>query len=344
MVANIVVSGETLTGKTMVVLALAKHLKEKGMKVGYLKPVGRQDDEDAAVMKQVLDMDTPTEVICPIHRIGSSFDELLKIGAKKLQEQLAQSYNEVGKGKDVVLIEGPKAPWNLMHVNLSAPELVNMFAAHVICLVNFPDVSAIDDILLQQSLFKSEEGKKIYIVLNMVPPMLKNTVEEKVTAFVTENGMTLLGTIFTNRELFSPTIGEILESLDGQMVLGEDKLNLTIDQFMVGSMGPENALKWFRRAKDKAVITSGDRADICLAAMETDTNLLILTGGVGPEIRTLSHAREIGIPIMMTAYDTYTTSKIVDSLLGTVSSKNLGKVPIIEKIVGNALDFSRLDL
>jgi BioD-like phosphotransacetylase family protein len=107
-------------------------------------------------------------------------------------------------------------------------------------------------------------------------------------------------------------------------------------------MAPENALKWFRRAKDKAVITSGDRSDICLAAMETDTNLLILTGGMGPDIRTIAKAREVGVPIMMTAHDTYTTGKIVNSLIGSVNLDNLSKVPVIEDIIIKAIDFSQI--
>ena len=46
---------------------------------------------------------------------------------------------------------------------------------------------------------------------------------------------------------------------------------------------------------------------------------------------------------MMTAHDTYTTGKIVDSLVGTVNPDNLEKAPIIEKIIIDAIDFSRVE-
>ncbi len=120
-------------------------------------------------------------------------------------------------------------------------------------------------------------------------------------------------------------------------------MDLLVDRFMVGSMAPENALKWFRRAKDKAVITSGDRSDICLAALETDTNLLILAGGMGPDIRTLSRARDLGVPIMMTAHDTYTTSQKVDRLVGTVNPENKKRVATVQSIVGKAIDLTGFD-
>jgi BioD-like phosphotransacetylase family protein len=174
--------------------------------------------------------------------------------------------------------------------------------------------------------------------------MLKKTINENIASFLEEQNLNLYGVIYNNRELFSPTVAEIQRALEGEMVLGDDKMELPIDQFIVGSMAPENALKWFRRAKDKAVITSGDRTDICLAAMETDTNLLILTGGLGPDIATLSRARERKIPIMMTANDTYTTSQIVDNLVGSVTPENKTKLLVIERLIGDALDLSSLGL
>ncbi|MHA2361694.1 MAG: DRTGG domain-containing protein, partial [Candidatus Thorarchaeota archaeon] len=173
---------------------------------------------------------------------------------------------------------------------------------------------------------------------------LKNTVLENIKPFLEENSVSFLGMILHKRELFSPTISEILKALKGQIVTGDDKLDLLIDQFMIGSMAPENALKWFRRAKDKAVITSGDRADICQAALETDTNLLILAGGMGPDIGTIARAKERGVPILMTAHDTYTTGQIVDGLIGSVTPENKEKVAIIERIIGEALDLGKIGI
>lgn len=342
MAQAIVISGHTQTGKTLVALGLARYLRNMGKRVSYLKPVGEVNDEDAAVMKQVLDIEVGLDSIMPVARTRVDFDEFLKVGHDELLGRIIGAYTEVSKEVDYVIVEGTAAPWNMLHVDLSTPQISSQLSASVICLVNFPDESAIDDILLLRNLFQQAGVEDLSIVLNQVPPMLKNLVNDHIGRFVESNGLKFLGAIYRRRELFSPTIREILNALDGQMVIGEDKLKLLIDQFMIGSMAPENALKWFRRAKDKAVITSGDRSDICLAAMETDTNLLILTGGIGPDISTLARAREIGVPIMMTGHDTYTASKIVDSLVGTVSPDNTDKVPAIEQIILESLAFDKI--
>ncbi|MFW9909989.1 MAG: DRTGG domain-containing protein [Candidatus Thorarchaeota archaeon] len=341
---NIVISGETLTGKTLVAIGLAAYLRQKGKKVGYLKPVGSANDEDAAVMKQVLDLDPNLDVICPIIQTRSSYDEFIRIGHDELLARIKKAYDEISKSVDVVIIEGPKAPWYLLHVGLSTPHLASEFNASVLGLVNFPDVTAIDEIHHLHNLFKLHGIDTMYFVLNMVPPIHRKLVSEKIGPYIESLGLGYLGAIYHRRELFSPTVREIKNILEGEMIEGPEKLDLLIDQFMVGSMAPENALKWFRRAKDKAVITSGDRADICLAAMETDTNLLILTGGIGPDVRTVARAKELGIPIMMTAHDTYTTGRLVDTLIGTVSRDDLEKVAIIEQIILEALDFRVLGI
>lgn len=354
MAKNIVISGETRAGKTMVALALASKLRAEGKSVSYFKPVGTKSfeystesmdvDVDAAIMKDVLVMKADLGCICPIVRTFVSHDELLRFGHDVLLKKIKKCYAEVSEGVDYVLIEGTKAPWHLLHVNLSTPQIAKEFDASVICLVNFSSAAAIDDVLLQKSLFQQHGIDSIGIMLKRVPPMFGDAIKEKIQPFLEEMGVRFCGVVFQNRELFSPNIGEILRALNGEMITGDDKLGVLIDHFMIGSMAPENALKWFRRVHDKAVITSGDRPDICLAALETDTNLLILAGGIAPDIRTVSRAKEQDISIMMTAHDTYATSRLVDGLLGTVTPKNKEKVPIIEQIVGEALDLSCLEL
>lgn len=354
MAKNIVITGDTVTGKTMVAIALASKLRADKKSVGYFKPSGIKSyihstsdedvDEDAAVMKDILGMKERLSCICPIVRHLSSYDELIRIGEEKLKEKVQTCYTKIAKNRDYVIIEGEKSPWNLLHVGLSTLDVARDFGATVICLVNFPDIAAIDDILLQKELFAKYGISRIGVVLNLVPPMLKKVVNESIRPFLEAQGMVFCGVLYDNRELFSPTVGDIMRALKGEMVTGMDKMDLLIDAFIVGSMAPENALKWFRQSKDKAVITSGDRTDICLAALETDTNLLILTGGVGPDIGTLSRARELSVPIMMTALDTYATSQIVDDLIGTVTVENKEKIAAVERIVGDALHVEHLDL
>jgi len=57
----------------------------------------------------------------------------------------------------------------------------------------------------------------------------------------------------------------------------------------------------------KAVIMGGDRADMAVTALETDTSCLILTGNLFPPAQVLSLADEKNVPVILVPYDTYTT-------------------------------------
>ncbi|MHA1768893.1 MAG: DRTGG domain-containing protein [Candidatus Thorarchaeota archaeon] len=354
MVKSIVISGVTRTGKTMVAIALARKIQSTGKSVGYFKPVGTKSyrhheiaedvDEDALLMKELLHMEEPLSTICPIVRTRAKYDEFLERGHSALKGLVNRSFHQIAEKYDIVLVEGTEAPWHLLHVGLSTPEIAKELDSEVVSLVNFPDVSAIDDVLLQRNLFNGIERKPIGTVLMQVPPMLRSVVTEEITSFLEHHDVRVIGVVYYSRELFSPTIREIRDALDAEIVSGHDNIDLPIGHFMVGSMAPENALKWFRRAKDKAVITSGDRTDICLAALATETRLLILTGGLGPDRATLTRAQEEGIAVIVTDKDTYTTSQLVNNLVGTVSVDNPGKLSIIEHVVGDALDFDKLNL
>jgi len=84
-------------------------------------------------------------------------------------------------------------------------------------------------------------------------------------------------------------------------------LNRLVEDVVIGSMTIDGALSYLRRAPNKAVITGGDRSDLAITALETSTSVLILTGGLYPDVSVLSRAIEKKVPVILVHYDTYTT-------------------------------------
>jgi BioD-like phosphotransacetylase family protein len=100
----------------MFCLGLALTLRENGLKVGYFKPVGwemvrdpdgRKVDEDAQLMKEVLNLSIPLEVISPII-LGTRFlEESSKIDPKTSEKKVLQAYEKASDDMDVMIVEGP---------------------------------------------------------------------------------------------------------------------------------------------------------------------------------------------------------------------------------------------
>jgi len=79
-------------------------------------------------------------------------------------------------------------------------------------------------------------------------------------------------------------------------------------------MTMDSALAYLRRAANKAVVMGGDRADLALAALETHTSVLILTGGLYPDVKVLARAGEKGVPVILTYQDTYTVIEMISQV------------------------------
>ena len=92
------------------------------------------------------------------------------------------------------------------------------------------------------------------------------------------------------------------------MLCAGDKLDQLAEHFSIGAMNVDAALRFFRRVPNKAVITGGDRADIQLAALQTSTRCLILTGDLYPNERILTRAEEMGVPVVLVSQDTSTVA------------------------------------
>ncbi|MBM4082116.1 MAG: hypothetical protein FJ278_20590, partial [Planctomycetes bacterium] len=108
-----------------------------------------------------------------------------------------------------------------------------------------------------------------------------------------------------------------------------------------GAMNVDAALKHFHMVPNKAVITGGDRADIQLAALETSTKCLILTGDLYPNDIIIGRAEQAGVPIIVVRTDTAATLDICENLTGHISLHS-GKIQRVADVVERELDFPLL--
>jgi hypothetical protein len=112
-------------------------------------------------------------------------------------------------------------------------------------------------------------------------------------------------------------------------------LDTLIETFTVGAMSAEAALSRFRRQQHKAVITGGDRSDIQLAALETSTAALILTGNLHPSPLILQQAEELGVPVLLVGTNTMET---VERIERTFGKTRLGQAEKLETFLTLVLE------
>jgi len=111
---------------------------------------------------------------------------------------------------------------------------------------------------------------------------------------------------------------------------------------LVGAMSVESALTYFRRKPNKAVITGGDRADIQLAALETSTRCLILTGHIYPSPAVINRAEELCVPVLLTRLDTLGSIEIIENFFGKSRFQSPQKIERFTEMLNAHFDFASL--
>ena len=347
MLPLLIESTESYAGKSLVCLGLGLKFQKDGFKIAYLKPLGKSPirigkvttDEDAVFIQDALRLDEPLDQLCPVVVTQDLIIDAYDGKVKGLEKKVKDAYGKVSRGKDIVLIGGGGSLHEGTLFGLSSVNLARNFKAKVILVDNAEHETNVDCIL------KAKEGLQdtlIGVILNRVPPYRIDFVKKKVIPFFKKRGVDVLGTIPLDPLLQSVSVRELQQILNGQFLFGKEHESDLIEKFFVGSMNADKAIDYFKKTKNKAVIVGGDRPDIILAALETPTSCVVLTGGLYPNEILLAKAEEMGIPMILVKDDTYTTVQKVDNVLGRLRVKEAKKAKLGAKIIEKEINFKLL--
>lgn len=344
----LIVSTEVFTGKTGICLSIALKAMASGKKVGYMKPVGnlpfRENgstvDRDAAFVKRVLKMDERVDLISPVVLNSPKTNRLFKGERFETSDEVKRAYDEISKDKELIVMEGSAHINDGRLFNVSAYEIAELLNAKMLLVTKLDNPYEIaDDILVAKDQMKDRfQG----VICNWVRRSQRELLTESIAPYLEDLGVKFYGFIPREQELLSVSVRELSEKLRGQVLCAENRLEESVDTFMVGAMGQEQALRFFQRQSNKAVITGGDRSDVQLAALETPTKALILTGNYTPTPTVLGVAEQKGIPVVLVDMDTLTAVDKTESLIGHVRVHEKSKLEKIQALVGENADLDRL--
>jgi BioD-like phosphotransacetylase family protein len=325
MIELFVSSTTKYTGKTMAVLGILDFWISRGLKVGYFKPIGKnftlkedvKVEEDVLLIKERFSLEDDLSLMCPFHLGHQDYVDLVLGKLGDAESKIYSAYEQVKKGKDAVLVGGGQDLFDGFSVGVSNIGFIERLDIPVI-LVDAPVFGEVNlDAIVAM---RDRLGDRLLgVILNRLPPESLDFIKQYFVPFLEGKGIKVWGLVPSNPKLSSLSVGEIRDVLGGEIICCEDRKGEAVENFMVGAMNVEGALKYFRAQANKAVITGGDRADIQLAALETPTKVLILTGGLYPDSSVISAAQDRNVPIMVVADDTMTAVSRMDSAVRKVS-------------------------
>ena len=345
MVPIFVASNSGFSGRTFISLGIAMKLAEQGYKVGYLKPMGKVPvkkgktiyDADALFIKETLGLDDPVETISPFVQTYESQTLLYEGGLKDVKKDVLAAFKTLKK-KDFVIIGGGGDLFEGALTGLHVLQLVNDLKAFVLMIEPWRG-EASADVLFGASKLIGE--RFLGGIMNKVPANTVNFVKETVRPFLEKKGVKVFGVFPKDRGLEAVTVRQLNDILNGKVLCCEDRLDEFVENFSVGAMDVDSALAHFRRMQNKAVITGAYRSDIQLAAMETSTRCIILTGGLTTNDVVIGKAQAKGVPIITVTEDTFTTIDKIESQMGKTSLREKHKVERVKELMDIEFDMKR---
>jgi len=339
----IVGSTEAYSGKSATVIGLASQAQAAGLTIAYGKPINAMADDinhsndDVRFIQNTLAL-APEQVHPTLLSLTPDVIQQ-RISGQDSQDYGAKLRQYQQCGSDLVLIEGPATLGQGSLFDLSVEQMATTLDAAILLVFRYKTAALIDDILAAR---KQLGDRLCGVVINNVPPEGIDQVNDTLQPFLEDQGIPVYGVLPYSELLLSVSVKELVKQLDAEVLCRADRLNLMVGTLKIGAMNVNSALKYFRKAHHMAVVTGGDRTDLQLAAMETSTHCLILTGHVAPTPEVLHRADDLEVPILAVDLDTLTAVEIIERAFGRVRLHEAVKVQCIRELVASAFDMPRL--
>jgi len=350
MTTLLVTSTEDGTGKTAITVALAKLAQEQGATVGYMKPkgtrlesaVGKTRDQDPMLAREILGIDAEMHQLEPIVYSPTFVQEAIRgrEDPDALRDRIRENFEELSAETDVMLVEGGGKISTGAIVNLTDVDVAELLDAEVLLVSDYTEPRDLDDLLAGTA----DIGDRLHGVLfNDITVSEYDDLTDNTIPFLNGRDIETVGTVSHDDELSGVTVGELAENLGAEILTKDVSTDRRIQRFSVGAMGSSAALDQFRRARNGAVITGGDRSDIQTTALEASgVQCLVLTGGYRPSNTIIGKAVDRDVPVLLVQSDTRKTIDRTERVLRSGRTQRAETVEQMAELLKESVDIGDL--
>jgi len=340
-------------GKTTTCIGLIGAFRERGLTVGYMKPLGQRlttihgehYENDTLVIVQGMDMSSskvPMAVPLPRGRVE---EEVKDLHEDRLAERITDTFEELSEKHDVVLVEAMGHVAAGACVKLSSGDVASLLGAKVLLICGGGIGSTIDDIALCATFLSARGAELMGAAVNKVWPEKFRRVREATMKGLDNLGIRSIGTMPYEETLAFPTMRQVTEQLDGQVCCGHETMTNRVGETYVAAMEPQHMVAYL---KDRSlVITPGDRSDNILAilsmhmldkATERPVSGLILSGGFRPAGKVMSLLAESGLPVILCKGDTHTVAAQLQEMVFKIAPDDVERIGAAVCLVDEYMD------
>jgi BioD-like phosphotransacetylase family protein len=345
-------------GKTTVSLGLICNFKDRFKQVAFIKPIGQRYleeeglkiDEDSLLIEEVCGIKCGLKDMSPI-AVEKGFTEkyIAHPDKKSITQQIKDSFRRVSKGQQLVIIEGTGHAGVGSVFDHSNATVAKLLGSKVIIISSGGIGRPIDEIVLNKVLFEKEGVKVLGVIINKVLPEKFEKINRLVRKGLERKGVEVLGVLPYYPMLSYPTVEQILEETNFELLCGKDFLEKYISRVIVGAMRPHGALKYI--VDDSLLITPGDREDMIMTALgcfrdgnekRLKVSGIVLSGNIVPEQPIMNLLNKANIPVLLAKSDTYSVASCIHDLTVKIRPQDTAKINAVIKLIKDNVDLDRI--
>ena len=308
-------------GKTTSTLGLVSSFLQKGLNIGYCKPVGQKFlglqnlfvDKDTLLFADLIHFDIEPEHHSPIILPSSTVRDLIKSPkVDQLEQRILEARFFLNNKHDLVIFEGTGHPGVGSVVGLSNARVAKLLNAGLIMIVEGGIGSTIDMLHLCLSLFREQDVPVIGVIVNKVRPDKLEMVKDYVSHWLDRHNIPLLGLMPYDDTLAFPLMSTVADAIKGTVEMNEDRLGNRVENMLAGSLVDLKELKTFQNLLLVASSRTIGRAIKKIRSFSALINQkhsplagIIMTGEEEIDRSSLKYVRENNLPLVRTNFDTY---------------------------------------
>lgn len=329
----IIASMRKSAGKTSAIVGITAAAKKK---IAYVKPFGermlyrkkRLWDYDSSLISALFGLkEDPVDM-----SIGFDHSKLRYMYDEEgTRKKVMETIGNMSSDREVLFIEGGRDLSYGVSVHLDTFSLAKYTGGRLFIVVSGDDDAILDDLIFLQRHVSLSGVNLKGVIINKV----QNLEEFQSTSLpaIRQMGIQVIGVIPYQSELTNFTVSYLSERLFAKILCGEGGLNRVVKNILIGAWSANVFLQnpLFKK-ENKLVITGGDRTDMILASLESDTSAIILTNNILPPSNIISKASERNIPLLMVFSDTYQTARQIENLEPLLTKDDSEKVEMLKAL------------
>jgi BioD-like phosphotransacetylase family protein len=341
----IIASTREGAGKTSMLAGLAGAMDRR---LGYVKPLGdrflyrkkRLWDYDAALFSRILGLTGEPETMS----IGFDHSKLrFMYDRESMFVELRRVLEMQGADREGMFIECGKDLSYGASVYLDPLTISQETGFPVLIVAGGSEDDIADDLAFIERFVGADEATLAGVIVNKVIHV--DDFRQVHLPEIEGLGVRVFGIVPYVKDLTTMTVSMVAERLFARVVAGEDGLARTVRMVAVGAMSVAAAMTdEIIKAPDKLVITSGDRSDMILAAIDAGgTSAIVLTNNILPPSNVASRASEKGIPLLLVPGDTYAVAMQVEKIQPLLTADEAEKREALTRLVSENVDVKSID-